>query len=466
MLKVYNTLSREKEKFSPLKEGQVTMYCCGPTVYDEPHLGNYRSFVMNDNIRRYLEFSGYEVHQVVNITDIDDKTIQRSAEMGEKLEDYTRRYEQIFFEGLDRLNILPAEKYPRATENVQSMIDIVEVLVEKGYAYESKGSVYFDISKFHDYGKLSGVDLNQVRVGARVDVDEYGKNNPRDFVLLKRSTDSEIERGIFFDSPWGKVRPGWHMECSTLSMKYLGKTIDIHTGGVDLVFPHHENEIAQSESYTGQTFVRYWLHGQHLMVDGEKMSKSLGNIVRIDDVLDRYSVNVLRYMFASTHYRRILDYTQETIENAENNCQRLLNAYQNLNFALRTSNESEEEMMEEMADFEKRFRDAMDDDFNTPLALGVFHELAKSINGYLQEARNEKVLGKCKEAFDRFASVFGLQFPEPPNLTAEQTRKIRERERAREMRDWETADNLRSELEEDGLIIEDTDWGTKWSRAS
>lgn len=469
MLRIHNTLSREKEPFKPLQEGRVTMYCCGPTVYDTPHLGNYRSFVTSDNVRRYLEYLGYEVKQVMNITDIDDKTIRRSGEEGQPLAEYTLRYEKAFMDGLGKLNVLPAERYPRATENVDSMIENVEALERKGFAYESGGSVYFNVARFPDYGKLSGVDISSVRPGARVNVDEYDKENPRDFALMKRSTKSEVERGIYFDSKWGKVRPGWHIECSTLATKYLGATIDIHTGGVDLIFPHHENEIAQAESRTGERFVRYWIHGEHLMVDGEKMSKSIGNIVSLEDVLKEYSADVIRYMFASTHYRRTLDFTRETAENARNNYERLMNAYSDLLFAERTSVESpdrgEDAFIDEIEEAERRFRESMDDDFNGPAALGVFHDIAKSVNRYLLEYRNREVLQRFKGLFDNFAYVLGLSFPEPLELTPEQAEMIRSREELRRSERWQEADRIRSDLRAQGLILEDTDWGTKWRRA-
>jgi len=466
VLRIFNTESRKKEDFVPLHEGRVGMYCCGPTVYDVPHLGNYRSFVMSDNVRRYLEYRGYAVKQVMNITDIDDKTIKRSGELGVPLKDYTRKYEEIFFDGLRKLNVLPAHAYPRATENVDFMLEIVENLEKKGFAYERDGSVYFDVSAFPGYGRLSRIDLAGIRPGARVDVDEYSKDSPQDFALLKKSTDSEVARGIFFESKWGKVRPGWHIECSALSLKYLGPTIDIHTGGVDLIFPHHENEIAQSECYTGKKFVRYWVHGEHLTVGGEKMSKSLGNYITLDDVLKDYPSSVVRYMFASAHYRKILDYTKEFAENARSNYERLRNAYENVLFALQTSDDRstafDRPALKEIQEARQRFDAAMDDDFNSPLALGAFHELAKGLNRYLLVARNRAVLEAAREAFESFAAVLGLQFPRPAALTPRQAEMIREREAARASKNWEAADRIRARLRDEGVILEDTEWGTKW----
>jgi len=449
-----------------LQQGRVEMYCCGPTVYDVPHLGNYRSFVMSDNIRRYLEYLGYDVKQVMNITDIDDKTIRRSGELGIPLKEYTRKYEEIFFEGLRKLNILPAKCYPRATENVDLMLDIVQDLEKKGLAYEREGSVYFDVSAFAGYGRLSRIDMTMAKPGSRVDVDEYAKDNPQDFALLKKSTESEVARGIFFESKWGKVRPGWHIECSALCMKYLGPTIDIHTGGVDLVFPHHENEIAQSESYTGKKFVRYWIHGEHLMVGGEKMSKSLGNYITLDDVLRDYPGDVVRYMFISTHYRKILDYTKEFAENAKSNYERLRNAYENILFALETSGDrgtaGDRQALKEIREAGDRFKAAMNDDFNNPLAVGVFHELSRTVNRYLLQARNRVVLEAARQTFESFAAVLGLQFPRPASLSPQQAEMVREREAARASRDWESADKIRLTLKNEGVVLEDTEWGTKW----
>jgi cysteinyl-tRNA synthetase len=464
MLRVYNTLSREKEEFIPTVDGKVSMYSCGPTVYDVPHLGNYRTFVMSDTIRKYLEYLGFQVNQVVNITDIDDKTITRSGEEELSLGEYTRKYEKIFHEGLSKLNVLPAHHYPRATENVQTMLELVEDLERKGLAYERGGSVYFDVAKFAGYGKLSKLDMSKIRTGTRVDVDEYDKENPRDFALLKKSTESEIERGIFYESKWGKVRPGWHIECSVLAMKHLGEQIDIHTGGVDLIFPHHENEIAQSESHTGKPFAKYWLHGEHLMVGGEKMSKSLGNYITLEDLLKTHQGTVIRYMLISTHYRKILDYTPEFAENSENNYERLKNAHDNLLFALGTAGESGDgDLADETDTLGSRFEEAMNDDFNIPQALQVFHDLARTINLYLLEGRSREVIARFKEVFDSFSWVLGLEFPEPPELTPEQLDKVRQREAARRSKDWDRADLLRDELRDQGITIEDTDWGTKWS---
>jgi len=451
-LKVYNTLTRKKDVFKSLKKGQVLMYNCGPTVYDTPHLGNYRSFFMADMIRRWLEYLGYRVKQVINITDIDDKTIKRSGEMGLTLKQLTSKYEKEFFHGLKSLNIKPAFKYPRATENFKDMVRIVQALVTKGYAYEMAGSVYFDISKFKRYGRLSRVNIKGIKPGARVDVDEYAKDSPIDFVLMKKSTLEELKRGIYFKSPWGNVRPGWHIECSTMVLKYLGKTIDIHTGGVDNIFPHHENEIAQSEAFTGKRFVRYWIHGEHLIVNGEKMSKSKGNYLLLEDIIKKYGSDVVRYIFLSTHYRKKLNYTEKLAKNAERNYQKLLETKEKL----KASGKDDKKFLQRLKSLKKKFIDAMNDDLNTPLVLRVFHQLSKEVN---------KRSGGSKSAlslFNEFADVLGLKFDvKKERIPQEISILVRKREEARKRRDWRTADNIREELRKKGYSVEDTGKGVR-----
>ncbi len=451
-LRVYNTLKRKKEKFKPLKKGKVLMYNCGPTVYDVPHIGNYRSFLMADMIRRWLEHLGYKVKQVVNITDIDDKTIKRSGEEGVSLKKLTNRYEKKFLQGLKTLNIKPAHHYPRATENFNHMKKMVKKLEDKGFAYEMAGSVYFDISKFKRYGQLSKMDMDNIKTGARVDVDEYAKDSPRDFVLLKKSTLKELKRGIYFKTKWGKVRPAWHIECSALALKYLGETIDIHTGGVDLIFPHHENEIAQAEAYTGKKFVRYWLHGAHLIVDGEKMSKSKGNFFTLDDVVEKYGADVVRYMFLSTHYRKKLNYTEKFAKNAERNYNKLLETRRKLKGAKNKN----QELDSKLPKIKKKFEDAMNNDFNTSLALRVFHRLSKQVN---KKGKSRKSLALFKE----FAEVLGLEFElKKKELPKDVEKLIEKREKARKNKDWKKADALRKKIRKKGYKIEDTKDGVRW----
>lgn len=444
------------------------MYTCGPTVYSTPHLGNYRSFLMGDLIRRYLEHIGYRVKYVMNITDIDDKTIRDSGKEGLSLKKFTEKYVKEFFKGVDMLNIKRALNYPRATEHVQDMINITRELARKGYAYTKSGSVYFDISKFKDYGKLSKIILSETKAGARVDVDEYDKDNPRDFALLKRTTPEELRRRIYYKTEWGNVRPGWHIECSTLAMKFLGESLDIHTGGVDLIFPHHENEIAQSEAYTGKDFVKYWMHGEHLLVNGRKMSKSLGNYITLEDVIKRFSPEVVRYMFLSAHYRKKLNYTEEFAANAKRNYDKLKETFGRINFFMKHADtkkaESEKAFLNELATIEKRFIKAMDDDLNTPLALRVFHELAKEINGYLQRRRNKDALKTALQIFKRFSEVFGLKFKdEEKELHLQIEELIKQREEARKRKDWETADAIRDKLRRMGVTLKDTPVGVRWT---
>jgi cysteinyl-tRNA synthetase len=467
VLKVFNTLKRKKELFKPIRKGEVRMYTCGPTVYSTPHIGNFRSFFMGDMIRRYLEYIDYKVKYIMNITDIDDKTIRDSKKEELSLKEFTEKYTKEFFKGLDALNIKRASRYPRATNYVKDMIKITRELVKKGFAYSKLGSVYFDISKFKDYGKLSKIDLSNIKIGATVDLDEYEKDNPMDFALMKKSTTEELRRGIYYKTEWGNVRPGWHIECSTLSMKFLGETFDIHTGGVDLIFPHHENEIAQSEAYTGKKFVNYWLHGEHLIVDGQKMSKSLGNYFTLEDIVKKLSPEVVRYLFISTHYKKKLNYTDKFAENAKRNYEKLKETFERINFFLKSANTKktrlDDKFLKKLPKIKKKFVDAMDDDFNTPLALRVFHELSKETNKYLERGKNRNVLKKALNLFKEFSDVFGLKFKEKKGkLTKEIEKLIKEREKARKRKDWEKADAIRTELKKKGIILEDTPEGIKW----
>ncbi|MFH1432736.1 MAG: cysteine--tRNA ligase [archaeon] len=470
MLKLYNTLTRKKDTFRTIKEGAVTIYACGPTVYNMPHIGNYRSFLMTDNLRRVLEYLGYKVKLVMNLTDIDDKTIRDSEIAGMTLKDFTEKYTHEFFRGLDMLNIKRASSYPKATENVAGMIDLTKKLVEKGMAYEKGGSVYFKISSFKDYGKLSKIDLDNIKIGASVDVDEYEKDNPQDFALLKASTVDEIKRGICYDSPWGKVRPGWHIECSVMAMSAFGPTLDIHTGGVDLIFPHHENEIAQSEGATGKPFVHYWVHGEHLIVGGEKMSKSKGNFFTLPDIIEKYGGDIVRYMFISTHYRKKLDYTDDFAENAKNNYNKLKETLTNLRFALKGRDAKtypiDKEMLKSLPLLQTRFKDALSDDLDNPEAIKSFHELARLANRYMESGKNKDVLKKTLALYEEFSGVLGLfskikeeKIPEVVKLLSQ------EREKARKEKNWQKSDELRSKIQELGYIIEDSDAGPKIKRS-
>jgi len=464
-IKFFNTLTRKKDLFKPIKGKEVLMYNCGPTVYGPPHIGNMRSFVFADVLRRFLEFSGFKIKQIMNLTDIDDKTIRDSGAEGVGLKEFTERYADVFFKYLDILNIKRASMYPKATENVKEMIDMVKELVKKGYAYEMNGSVYFSIKKFKGYGKLSHLDMKGMKIGARIAADEYEKDNPQDFALMKRSTTEELKRGIFYDTVWGKVRPGWHIECSVMVMKFLGKVIDIHTSGVDNMFPHHENEIAQSEAFLGKKHVNYWMHCEHLLLNGEKMSKSLGNIVTLDDVIKKFSPEILRYMFVSVHYRQKLNYTEGFAKNAEKNYNKLKETFGKLNFSLKSSAEkkskTDQEFLEKMKKLREKFEEAMGEDLNTPRALTVFHEFSKEANKYLGKGKSRKTIGKALEMFKEFSEVFGLRFKEEMEVPKEVEDLIEQREQARKRNDWKSADEIRNKIKELGYVVEDTDSGVK-----
>jgi cysteinyl-tRNA synthetase len=467
-VKFFNTLTRKKDVFKSLHKGEVRMYSCGPTVYAPSHIGNMRSFVVSDLIRRYLEFKGLKVKLVMNLTDIDDKTIRDSGKENVSLKEFTEKWTKLFFDSIDNLNIKRASIYPKATEHVEDMLKLVKGLGEKGVAYEKSGSVYYSIAKFKNYGKLARLNLKGMKIGATVDAEEYDKDNPRDFVLLKRSTTEELKRGIFYKTEWGNVRPGWHLECSALSMKYLGETFDIHSGRVDLIFPHHENEIAQSEAYTGKQFVRYWIHNEHLIVNGQKMSKSLGNYITLDELIETFSPEIVRYMFVSVHYRQKLNYTQEFAENARRNYEKLKESFDKLKFALKSAEkkkESDEKFLKKLKGLKEKFEEAMDDDLNTPLALSVLHELSKEINKYLEKGKNEKDLKVALKLFQEFSEVFGLKFEvKEEKLTEEIEGLIEKREKARKEGDWKSADRIRDELKEKGFVLEDTPEGVRWKK--
>ncbi|MBD3192013.1 MAG: cysteine--tRNA ligase [Candidatus Heimdallarchaeota archaeon] len=474
-LKVRNSLTKKIEEFIPLNDKKVGMYTCGPTVYDTPHIGNYRTFFMADMIRRYLEFKGYEVKHIMNITDIDDKTIRDSAKTDKSLEEFTQSYTQIFFEGIDWLNIKRAHVYPRATEHVEEMIELVKTLEQKGYAYESEDGVYFDIAKFDAYGTLANIDLSQQKIGDRARADEYDKEHVQDFVLWKKSTPEEIERGIYYESPWGKGRPGWHIECSVMSMKYLGETIDIHTGAVDLKFPHHENEIAQSEAATGKPFVRYWLHGEFLNLKGEKMSKSLGNITTLHNLMDKVDPDTIRYLFLSTRYDAILHFNEDKLIGAKNSAERLRTTLQNVTARLRAKGiaspmgEREKGLLKEAKKAKEEFTAVMDNNFDTPKGLNVLHELSKAINKYLKGSINEGVLLDAFDVYKLLLSTYGL-FEHSLEMTSKEDTTVEElmrliidlREEARKKKDYETSDKIRDKLAELGIVLEDTSKGTVW----
>lgn len=492
MLKIYNTLSREKERFEPLEENKVGLYTCGPTVYDYPHIGNYRAYVFSDILKRYLSYSGYDVKHVMNITDVDDKTIRNSREEGKKLKDFTEFYTQAFFEDLKKLNIKPADFFPRATENIREMLLIIERLLEKNLAYKGEdGSIYYEIRNFPDYGKLSKIELERLEGGAsgRVKSDEYDKDHVEDFALWKAwdkedgevfwepseilGHDTKIPKGRprkGFEIPRG--RPGWHIECSAMSLKYLtdvfsevgphlsvagdeggssprkSASIDIHTGGVDLIFPHHENEIAQSEGATGKPFVRYWLHNEWLLVDGKKMSKSLGNFYTIRDIEEKgFSPLAFRYWLLGTHWRKVADFSWRALESAQAALKRLENFF--LEFGEHKGGKINRACQE-------KFKGHMDNDLDTPGALAVLWDLVRNPN-LKPEDKRATVLD--------FDKVFGLGFErlKPAVIPEEVMKLVEEREKARKNNDWEKADKLRDEIKVKGYEIKDTAEGPKVS---
>jgi cysteinyl-tRNA synthetase len=477
-----NTLGRRREALVPLHAGQVRMYTCGPTVYNHVHIGNLRTFLFEDVLRRSLRFLGYEVVQVMNLTDVDDKTIDGAREKGLALDAYTAPYIESFFADLAALHIERAEHYPRATEHVPEMIAIIRELQARGYAYEADGSVFFRIGADEDYGRLSGFDLAQVRRGERVAEDSYDKEDVRDFVLWKGAKPGEPA----WDSPWGPGRPGWHIECSAMSMKYLGETFDIHCGGVDNIFPHHENEIAQSESATGKPFVRLWLHAEHLIVDGEKMSKSLGNFYTLNDLRERgRDLRAVRLLLLSTHYRKKLDFSFAGVEERRAALRRL----DEMRFRLAHAPEGptpDPVVAARLERLEGEFGDALADDLNVPEALGALFTFVREANvwierGMLGEGDRARILG----SLGRLDTVLAVVDPQPwkeqirvgegpaavgageagaAPSEAEVERLIAEREAARAARDWPRADSLREQLTAAGITLEDTPQGTRWKR--
>ncbi len=463
-MRFYNTLTREIDEFEPLTPGQVRMYTCGPTVYDYAHIGNFRAYVFEDILRRHLKSRGFEVIQVMNLTDVDDKTIRGAKAQNLTLDEYTGRYKEAFFEDLDRLNIERAEYYPSATGHVDAMIGIIKQLLEKGCAYVSgDGSVYFDVSRFEDYGKLAHLDFSGLRAGARVAQDEYDKESVADFALWKAW--SEEDGDVKWESPWGEGRPGWHIECSAMSSKYLGDSFDIHTGGVDNIFPHHENEIAQSECATGKQFVRYWLHCGYLVVEGKKMSKSEGNFYTLRQVMEKgYTGAEVRYVLLSGHYRQQLNFTFDTCDAARAALKRIEEFRGALTEIAGAGEEPEGSFPQWAEKGLNGFRKALDDDLNMPEALSSLFEMIRSGNkalasGNTDPAEAASALSALK-AIDSILGVMGNE-EETPGEVADMVVK---REEARANRDFEQADAIRGKLQEMGWEIKDTAGGTQVKR--
>lgn len=460
MIKFFNTLSHKIEPFHPIKKNEVKLYTCGPTVYDYPHIGNYRAYIFEDLLKRFLIFMGYNVTHVMNITDVDDKTIKGAEKEGISLKEYTGKFIDAFYMDLNILNISQADHYPRATENIPEMVHMVKSLYKKGYAYEKDGSYYFNISKFKDYGKLSKINLDGLKSGVRIDSDEYEKESVHDFALWKAGKKGEPA----WSTDLGSGRPGWHIECSVMSSKYLGETFDIHCGGVDNIFPHHENEIAQSEAHSGKNFVNYWLHCHHLIVNGEKMSKSKGNCFTINDLLRRkVDPMALRLLLLSTHYRKTLNFTFKALEQSQSALDRLKDfLYELNNRPLKPGeNKSIQGLIERM---HRKFIAGLSDNLNISSALTALFELIKKINILLTKGAVFK-----KDAENIISSLCSLDkilaiFPpkEKKDLSEIIYKKIEERNKARKEKDFKLADKIRDDLLAQGILLEDTESGIRW----
>ena len=463
MLKLYNTLSNTEEEFYPLEEGVVRFYTCGPTVYNYAHIGNFRTFTFQDLLRKYLKYSGYRVVHIMNITDVDDKTIQNARERGMALKDYTTQYTDAFFEDCAKLRIDPPDVAPRATDHIQEMVGLIRALEEKGYTYRKDGSIYFDIARFPEYGKLSKADFSGAQTGARVDADKYDKANARDFVLWKAPKEGED----FWETEIGPGRPGWHIECSAMSMKYLGETFDIHVGGIDLVFPHHENELAQSECATGKPFVRYWVHPEFLIVEGDKMSKSLGNFYTLRDLAaEGYSPEVIRYLLLTVHYRKQLNFTIDGLRQAQSSIQRLEDFVQRAKEKERPYAAAPDFAAE--ADAARgRFREAMDSDINTSAALSAVFDFVHF--AWRKDNQNEFTGGDARvslEFIKEIDGVFNILRARHELPDEEIIAEIEARQEARKRRDFAEADRIRTRLLERGILLEDTREGVRWKYSS
>ena len=483
-MKIYNTLTGRKEEFVPLIPNKVKIYACGVTVYDHCHIGHARNAVVFDVIRRYLRYKGFDVMYVRNFTDIDDKIINRAKQEGSTWDEVARKYTDEYYKDMDRLGVARADVEPKATEHIEEMINIVKGLIDKGYAYEVDGNVYFSVDTFPEYGKLSKRDKEEMMAGARVEVDERKKKS-LDFALWKKTKQGEP----FWESPWGLGRPGWHIECTAMSIKHLGESFDIHGGGADLLFPHHENEIAQSEAFTGKPFARYWIHNGFITIDKEKMSKSLGNFFTIKEVLDKFDPETVRFFLLSTHYRSPIEFSDEQLRESENSIDRYYTTVLRINDFLEKKEVVREELSsagiifkELLFPFREKFEEAMNDDFNTALALGHTFELIREVNRFLDskpsEWKDKELLLKTKDLLSEAGNILNIFNKNPyewylslmkiKNIglsEKEILERIKERQEARKRKDWKFADKIRKELEGKGIILEDkrdrTDWKVK-----
>ncbi|KYH28790.1 MULTISPECIES: cysteine--tRNA ligase [Clostridium] len=465
-MKIFNTMTRQKEEFVPIKPNEITMYVCGPTVYNYFHIGNARTFLVFDTIRRYFEYRGYKVKFVQNFTDIDDKMIKRANEENTTVRELGDRYIEEYYKDADGLNIERATVNPRATEYIEEIIKFIQDLIDKGYAYEVDGDVYFSTKKFKEYGKLSGQNLDDLQAGARISVDER-KKDPMDFAVWKSEKPGEPS----WDSPWGKGRPGWHIECSCMAHKILGETIDIHAGGADLVFPHHENEIAQSEARSGKPFANYWMHSAYLNINNKKMSKSLNNFFTTREILEKYDAEVVRLFMLSAHYRTPLNFSDELLESAKASKERLYNAIGNLERLIdevKTENLKEEEKayIENLNSYKGKYIDKMDDDFNTADAIAVIFDLIKDINTNIGVDSSKELIKYCLDLIRELGKPLGiLQKSTIEDLNSEIEALIEERQQARKNKNWALADKIRDDLKARGIILEDTPQGVRWKKA-
>ena len=452
----YNTINRKKVEFEPITPGTVKLYTCGPTVYDTAHIGNFRTFLFEDLLKRFLVFKGYEVYHVMNITDVDDKTIKRAITEEITINELTLKYTEEFMNDIKSLKILPADKYPRATDHIDEMIKMIQALEENGYAYETEDhSVYFRLDAYDSYGQLTQIDLNQQRANERIINDEYSKDNPQDFALWKARDDDDGK--IYWESPWGRGRPGWHIECSAMSIKYLGNHFDIHCGGVDNIFPHHENEIAQSVSATQEPFVNYWMHSEYLQIHGDKMSKTLGNYYKISDLISEgFTAEEIRFTLLNAHYRSKLDFSLKQKQEARTTIQRITDFQQRL-LELKDSSETESSIPDEFEEFVA----ALDDDLDTPKAFAIFFGWIRSMNKLLDrgEFKFSQINGGL-DFIDKFDDLFAI-IPDAESIPQNIYDLIKKREKARLKQDWKTADKIRNQLYQEGWLVADSPSGPK-----
>ncbi|MCR1955279.1 cysteine--tRNA ligase [Clostridioides mangenotii] len=464
-MKVYNTLSKSKEEFVPLEEGKVKMYVCGPTVYNYIHIGNARPFIIFDTFRRYLEYRGYDVTYVQNFTDVDDKIIKRSIEEGITPTEVADKYIKEYFIDCDGLGIKRADVHPRVTDNIEQIINFIKELEDKGFAYASEGDVYFDTKKFNEYGKLSKQNQEELEAGARIEINDK-KSNPMDFVLWKAKKEGEPG----WESPWGEGRPGWHIECSVMSKRYLGETIDVHAGGQDLTFPHHENEIAQSEARSGKPFAKYWMHNGYININNEKMSKSKGNFFTVRDISKLYDLEIVRFFMLSAHYRNPVNFSDEMLNQAKAGLERLYNTKEKLEFSLTNIsdaklNDVEKSLLPELEKFKAKYIEAMDDDLNTADAVSIIFELAKFINTNVDENSSKEFVEASKSMFDELTGVINIVNKKKDEVLDEEIEDlINKRTEAKKNKQFDLADQIRQELLDKGIVLEDTRQGVKWKR--